>query len=162
MRAAGVPGRRVVPAILTFGFLAMWAAAAASLWLTPWSIRERYRVQNQLIARELTAEIQPRVFEEQFPNSILYVNDVIPGSTVRWKKIFLADITPPENRAPGAAERGDSPSVTLALESIAVPDVGSNRIHLAMSNESTYVAGKDVSQYTITSTPAGDRTSSSC
>jgi LPS export ABC transporter permease LptG/LPS export ABC transporter permease LptF len=157
MRAAGVPGRRVVPAILTFGFLAMWAAAAASLWLTPWSIRERYRVQNQLIARELTAEIQPRVFEEQFPNSILYVNDVIPGSTVRWKKIFLADITPPENRAPGAAERGDSPSVTLALESIAVPDVGSNRIHLAMSNESTYVAGKDVSQYTITSTPAGDQ-----
>src|ERR1700744_6271852 len=38
MRAAGVSGRRVVPAIFTFGFLAMWVSGAASLWLTPWSI----------------------------------------------------------------------------------------------------------------------------
>src|ERR1700686_122048 len=39
-RAAGVARRRVVPAIFTFGFLSMVVAAAASLWLTPWSIRE--------------------------------------------------------------------------------------------------------------------------
>src|SRR5882724_6487481 len=50
MRAAGVPGRRVVPAILMFGFVTMLFAAASSLWLTPWSIREFYRVQNQIIA----------------------------------------------------------------------------------------------------------------
>src|SRR6266403_2989908 len=31
MRAAGVPGRRVVPAILGFGFLSMAVAAASSL-----------------------------------------------------------------------------------------------------------------------------------
>src|SRR5258706_14980473 len=35
MRAAGVPGRRVGPAILTFGFLAMLLAASASPGLTP-------------------------------------------------------------------------------------------------------------------------------
>ena len=98
MRAAGVPGRRVVPPILTFGFLAMWVAAAASLWLTPWSIRERYRVENQLIAGQLTADVQPRVFDEQFPNSILYVTDVTHRTTGRWKRIFLADVTPPESR----------------------------------------------------------------
>src|SRR5579862_2125478 len=57
LRAGGVPGRSVVPPILTFGFLAMWVAAAATLWLTPWSIREGYRVQNQLIAGQLTADI---------------------------------------------------------------------------------------------------------
>src|SRR5580693_9580637 len=32
MRAAGVPGRRVVPPILAFASLAMCAAAASSLW----------------------------------------------------------------------------------------------------------------------------------
>ncbi len=42
MRAAGVPGRRVVPAILAFGFVATWIAAGASMWLTPWSIRKFY------------------------------------------------------------------------------------------------------------------------
>ncbi len=155
MRAAGVPSRRVVPPIFTFGIFAMLAAAAASLWLTPWSIRERYRVQNQLIASQLTADVQPRVFAEQFPNSILYVTDVLPGTTSRWKRIFLADVTPPENRVPGAIERGDSPMVTLASAALAAPDVDQNRIQLALTNGSTYSV-KD-SEYTITQSPITDQ-----
>src|SRR5579862_9070988 len=96
MRAAGVPGRRVVPAILGFALLATIVAAASSLWLMPWSIREFYRVQNQLSA--LTTDIQPRVFEEQFPNTILYVSDINAGPTSRLRRIFMADITPPDER----------------------------------------------------------------
>lgn len=157
MRAAGVPSRRVVPPILTFGILSMLVAAAASLWLTPWSIRERYRVQNQLIASQLTADVQPRVFAEQFPNSILYVSDVLPGTTSRWRRIFLADVTPPESRAPGAAERGDSPLITLATDALAVPDVALNRIQLSLHNGSTYTVGKDQMNYNITQSPTGDQ-----
>src|SRR5580704_12656917 len=85
MRAAGVSGRRVAPPILAFGFLAMCVAACATLWLTPWSIRELYRVENALIGTQLTADIRPRIFEEQFPNRILYVSDVITGTTTRWR-----------------------------------------------------------------------------
>jgi LPS export ABC transporter permease LptG/LPS export ABC transporter permease LptF len=157
MRAAGVPSRRVVPPILTFAILAMLVAAAASLWLTPWSIRERYRVQNQLIASQLTADVQPRVFAEQFPNSILYVSDVLAGTTSRWRRIFLADVTPPESRAPGAAERGDSPLITLATDALAVPDVALNRIQLSLHNGSTYTVGKDSATYNITQSPTGDQ-----
>src|SRR5271167_2946363 len=43
MRAAGVPGRRVVPAILVFGFVGLMVAASATLWLTPWAQRELVR-----------------------------------------------------------------------------------------------------------------------
>src|SRR5712691_9636870 len=157
LRAAGVPGRRVVPPIATFGFLAMWVAAAASLWLTPWSIRERYRLENQLIAGQLTADIQPRVFEERFPNSILYVSDVLTGPASRWRKIFLADITPPESRPPGTAERGDSPRITLASEAVAVPDVAGNRIQLSLRNASTYEAGKVPTDYVISASPVSDQ-----
>src|SRR6201993_3282071 len=60
MRAAGVPGRRVAWPILFFGCVAMVLAAAASCWLTPWAIRERYRIENQLIAGGLTSDVQPR------------------------------------------------------------------------------------------------------
>ena len=144
-RAAGISGRRVIPPILTLGFLALCLTAAASLWLTPWSIRERYRVLNQLMARELTATIQPRVFAEQFPNSILYVSDVTSGLSPRWRRIFLADVSPPESRPAGAAERADSPRVTLAAEGVAVPDVTQNRIQLSMRNVTTYEAAKNVS-----------------
>lgn len=157
MRAAGVPGRRVVPAILAFGFLAAWVAAAASLWLTPWSIREFYRVENQVIARQLTTAVQPRIFEEQFPNSILYVNDVTSGTVPRWKRVLIFDITPPENRPRGAAERGDSPTVTLASEALAVPDVEANRIQLSLRNGSTYQAGKEAADFSISGFPAGDQ-----
>ncbi len=150
MRAAGVPGRRVVPAILLFGTLAMCCAASASLWLTPWSIREEIRIKNILIASELTADVQPRIFEEQFPNKVLYVGDVIVGPPSRWRQIFVADVTPPGDRAPSAAERGDNPSITLAAEAIAVPDAAANRLQLTLPNGSTYDTGKDDGVYHIT------------
>jgi LPS export ABC transporter permease LptF len=157
MRAAGVPGRRVVPPILFFGCVAMIAAAASSLWVTPWSIRQRYRVENQLIDNGLTSDVQPRVFEEQFPNSILYVTDVTTGVTGRWKRIFLADITPPEQRPPGASERGDTPRITLASEAIVVADPSLNRLQLSLRNGSTYEPGKEAADYQITAFPVGDQ-----
>ncbi len=149
MRAAGVPGRRVVPAILLFGFLAMCCAAASSLWLTPWSIREEIRVKNILIASELTADVQPRIFEEQFPNKVLYIGDVILGPPSRWRQIFVADVTPPGERGPSASDRGDNPVITLASEAIAVPDPSANRLQLSLQG-STYEVGKDLPDYHIT------------
>ncbi|HEV8412987.1 MAG TPA: LptF/LptG family permease [Bryobacteraceae bacterium] len=149
MRAAGVSGRRVAPPILAFGFLMMLVAAAASLWLTPWSIRERTRIQNQLISGQLTAEVQARVFQEQFPNSILYISDIPAGANTRWHRIFLFDVTP-------SSDRGNSPRLTLATDAIAVPDAAQNRIQLSLSNASTYDVSKDPSEYKVSSSPGHD------
>jgi LPS export ABC transporter permease LptF/LPS export ABC transporter permease LptG len=156
MRAAGVPGRRVVPAIFIFGMLALITAAVSSLWLTPWSIRELFRVENQMLAKQLTADIQPRVFEEQFPNTILYVSDITSGQTARLRRIFMADITPPAERKPGTAERGDSPRVTLATEAMALPDIAHNRIQLQLRNGTSYETDKD-NNYHISGAPTGDQ-----
>jgi LPS export ABC transporter permease LptF/LPS export ABC transporter permease LptG len=153
LRAAGVSGRRVIPPILVCAFLGMAITAAASLWLTPWSIRERYRILNDLIAGQLTAEVQPRVFQEQFPNHIIYVADVVPGVTSRWRRIFIADITPPDKQS----DRGDYPRVTLAPEAIAVPDVPENRVQLSLQNGSLYEAGKNPAEYHITTFENSDQ-----
>jgi LPS export ABC transporter permease LptF/LPS export ABC transporter permease LptG len=149
MRAAGVSGRRVAPPILAFGFVMALAAASASLWLTPWAIRERVKIQNHLIGGQLTAEVQARVFQEQFPNSILYISDIPASSNTRWHRIFLADVTP-------SSDRGDSPRVTLASDAIAVPDASQNRIQLSLTNVSTYDVSKDPSEYKVSSSPAHD------
>lgn len=156
MRAAGVPSRRVVPPILLFAFLAMLGTGAATLFVTPWSIRETNRVVNQMAAAQLTAEIQPRVFEEEFPNTILYVGDVIPGPVVKWRNIFMADVTPPENRPKSAQELGDDPRVTFAAEAIATPDVVHNRIQLSMPSESEHVVLKDITQYGVSALTRGE------
>jgi len=149
MRAAGVSGRRVAPPILTLAAVALCVTAAASLWLTPWAIRERYRVLNQLISGQLTAEVQPGVFQEQFPNSILYVAGVAPGGTAHWRRVFLADVTPPDKLPVGSAERGESPRVTLAPEAVAVADVAQNRIQLSLPKGNTYEAGKEAAEYRV-------------
>ncbi len=158
MRAAGVPSRKVIWPVMAFAFLAMAATAACSLWLTPWSIRQTYLVLNRLSAEELTAEIQPRVFQEQFPNAILYIGDVIPGPVERWRDVFLADLRPPQERAGGSSDQaGEGPRITLAREAIAAPDVKNNRVQLHMLDGGTHDAGKDPDQYFSTSFPQGDQ-----
>jgi LPS export ABC transporter permease LptG/LPS export ABC transporter permease LptF len=155
MRAAGVPSRKVIAPVLIFATLAMLATATCTLWLTPYSTWRTYKILNQLVAAELTAEVQPRVFEEQFPNRVLYIGDVIPGAVTRWRNVFMADLTPPEERKPEAHERGDSPPITVSSEAIAVPDVPHNSIQLTMLTGSTHVGGKDVTEYHTTTFPTG-------
>ena len=142
MRAAGVSSRAVIPPVLTFALLATVITAAASLWLTPRAIRQSVAILNKLEAEQLTADIQPRVFEEQFPNTILYVGDVQPGPVAVWKNVFLADLTPPEERSIGMRNQAQGPRITVAAEAIAVPDPLHNRIQLSLRNASTHEVDK--------------------
>ena len=134
-----------------------WLQAASSLWLTPYATKTTYKVLNQLVAAELTAEVQPHVFEEQFPNRVLYIQDVIPGALTRWRNVFIADITPPEEQKKSDHDRGDGPRITVAADAIAVPDVKRNRIQLSMQNGLTYEVGKEITEYYTTSGKAADQ-----
>jgi LPS export ABC transporter permease LptG/LPS export ABC transporter permease LptF len=152
MRAAGIPSRKVIAPVLTFALIATLITATASLWFTPYSTTKTYKVLNQLVAAELTAEVQPRVFEEQFPNRILYVGDVIPGPVTRWRNVFIADLTPTDEQPKKEDyDRGEGPRVTVASDAIAVPDVQRNIIQLSMQNGITYEVGKDIANYYRTS-----------
>jgi LPS export ABC transporter permease LptG/LPS export ABC transporter permease LptF len=157
MRASGVSSRKLVAPIMVLAFIGTALTAMASLWLTPLSIRQTYKVLNHLAAAQLTAEIQPHVFAEQFPNTILYVGDVDPGAVVRWRKVFLADIAPPDQRKPGPSEPGNGPSITIASETVAVPDLERNRLQLSMVNGSTYTPGREPGQYSSTSFGKGEQ-----
>src|ERR1051326_3722171 len=143
MRAAGVSSRAVIPPVLTFALLATILTATASLWLTPRAIRQSVKILNKLEAEQLTADIQPRVFEEQFPNTILYVGDVRPGPVAVWKNVFLADLTPPEERRIGMRDKAQGPRIAVAAEAIAVPDLPHNRIQLSLRDASTHEVNKE-------------------
>jgi len=157
MRAAGRPGSSVVWPVAALALIGVLLTAACSLWLTPWAIRETYKVVNRLAAEQLTAEIEPRVFQEQFPNAILYVADVEPGPVVRWKKVFIADLNPSAQKRAGAQEAGEGPLVTVAREAIAVPDAAHNRIQLSLVDASSHQAGKDAAEYINMTFPRGDQ-----
>ena len=133
MRAAGVSSRKVIAPVLLFAALGMGLAGMASLRWTPLSIRESTRILNELAANQLSAEIQPRVFDEDFPNTILYVGDVRPGNVTLWRNVFIADITPPDQRKTGIGAKADGPLITVTREAIAVSDPRNNRLQLASS-----------------------------
>jgi LPS export ABC transporter permease LptG/LPS export ABC transporter permease LptF len=147
MRAAGVSSRKVIAPVLLFAALGTGLAAWASLRLTPYSYRESARLLNQLMANRLSAEIQSRVFIEDFQNTILYVDNVKPsppGAPVPWDKVFIADITPPGERKKGLAEKADGPLIMLARDAIATSQPKNNRIQLNLHGYSSHEMGKDL------------------
>jgi LPS export ABC transporter permease LptF/LPS export ABC transporter permease LptG len=149
MRAAGVPSRKVIPPVLLVATLAMLITFTASLWLTPYAAWKTYKVLNLLSAAELTSEVQPQVFNEDFPNRVLYISDVAPGAMNHWRNIFIADTTPVEEQKKTDHDRGDGPSVTVAAHAIAIPDVPHNQIQLSLQEGATYDVGKDPADYYI-------------
>ena len=148
MRAAGIPSRRFIGPVAAFALLGMVAAGSVSLYLGPHALREFYRLQNRMRSSQLSAEIQARVFEEGFPNTILYVRDVIPGPVVRWKGVFLADLRSPQERSNGSVNKNvTGPRVTEAEEAVAVPDPRKNEIQLHLINGGTHEQSTDPEQY---------------
>ena len=143
MRAAGVSSRKVIAPVLLFAALTTLLAAFASLRLTPLAFRTSAEILEQLAATQLSADIQPRVFDEDFPDRILYVGDVRHGLTVVWRSVFLADVTDPEQRTSGLGGKADGPLITVAREAIAVSDPKNNRIQLSLRDYATHEMGKD-------------------
>lgn len=143
LRAAGVPSQRVIPPVMLFALLGAAAAGACSIWLTPAATRETFRAANKLIQEQLTAALQPRVFAEQFPNRIVYVGNVKTGPVMQWQNVFIADLTPPEERKAGMREKADGPLITVAREAIAVPDPANNRIQLSLRDAITHEVDKE-------------------
>jgi LPS export ABC transporter permease LptF len=145
MRAAGVSSRKVVAPVLFFAVLGVGLAGFASIRLTPLAARESARIFDEIAATQLSADIAPRVFDESFPNHILFIGDVkgTEGALAIWKHVFIADVTPPAQRASGLKEKADGPMVTVAREAIAVPDTARNRMQLTMSESSTHEMSKD-------------------
>jgi LPS export ABC transporter permease LptG/LPS export ABC transporter permease LptF len=135
MRAAGISSASLVRPVLLFSFLAMVATASASLWLTPLSLRLESRVARNFAAAQLTGNIESRIFDEQFPNTVLYVGNVeTAGNQVLWRQVFIADVTSADELRQEGKDRGEGPRVIVAEEAIPHPDPVNNRIVLDMRN----------------------------
>ncbi len=102
--------------------LALWM----SLFLAPQSARKLHRMEQEITSSEVPYEIQPRVFLEQFPNRLVYLQDVT-SSRSRWRGVFIADTT-----------QRDAPKVTLAESGILVNDPDSRRLTLHLERGSTH------------------------
>ncbi len=144
MRSGGVSSRIVVTPVVAFALLAAGVSAACALWLNPLAIRAFYKIVNREGAAQVTADVEPRVFEEQFTNdnTVLYVDDVKSeaGPVVVWRGVFIADLTPPSQRKTGLKDEPVGPKITVAKEALALPDPAHNRVQLMLRDQSVHDA----------------------
>ncbi len=144
LRAAGVSSLSVVRPVLLFSFFALVVTALASLWLTPLSLHLESKVARNFAAAQLTGEIESRIFNENFPNLVLYVGDVSTvGKQVIWHRVFIADTTPIAELRQQGKERGEGPRVIVAEEATPHADAAHNRIILDMRGVRTTERDKE-------------------
>jgi LPS export ABC transporter permease LptG/LPS export ABC transporter permease LptF len=68
---------------------------ANSLYLAP-RANQAILAMDKALAMQASYEIEPRVFDEDFHNFVLYVQDVRSGTgAANWRQVFMADTTDP-------------------------------------------------------------------
>lgn len=120
LTALGIGRRRILLPVGVLAVSGLLLTAAMTLWVGPSALRTFHKVENDLIAGQVSFQVQPRVFDERFPKMVLYVNDVSASGT-QWHGVFLAE----------AGEESGS-RLTLAERAIVVaePKLGKLELHL--------------------------------
>lgn len=120
LTALGIGRRRILLPVAVLALTGVCVTALTTLWAGPLALRTFRSIEADLIANQVSFQVQPRVFDERFPKTVLYVNDVSASGT-QWHGVFLA-------------EAGDENSSQLTLAEnaivIAEPQLGKLELHL--------------------------------
>jgi LPS export ABC transporter permease LptG/LPS export ABC transporter permease LptF len=138
MRASGVSVRKFLKIVGIFGLAAWLLALGNTVILAPRSNAALARLEKRLESSQLSFEIQPRVFYENFPDVVVYVDDVTTTSRAAvWKNVFLTDF------------RSGTVKITIAKEAIAGSG-GDNTIRLHLIDGEIHESdARTPSQYNI-------------
>ena len=139
MRASGMGALDFVRIVSLVSLAALALGLFNSLYVAPRASAALLALEDQLKYSQASFEIQPRVFDEDFKNTILYVQDVRPGNGVAlWRHVFVADMTDP-----------DTPHITTAEEAV-VTGAGQGVLNMNLSNGAQHeIASEDPNQYNI-------------
>jgi LPS export ABC transporter permease LptG/LPS export ABC transporter permease LptF len=100
MRASGFGIWYFVRVASVIAFLGTGLGLINSLYVEPRANQAILDLQKDLESSQASFEIQPRVFYEDFKNTVVYVQDVVAGTGAsNWRRLFIADVTDPT--APG-------------------------------------------------------------
>jgi LPS export ABC transporter permease LptF/LPS export ABC transporter permease LptG len=139
LTALGIGRRRI---LLPVGILAATGAALTllmSVWLSPLALRTLRAIEADLLASQISFQVQPRVFDERFPRMVLYVNDVAASGT-QWHGVFLAE---------AGGESGSR--LTLAENAIVIAEPKQGKLELHLQGGTTHEFSRDdADHYSVT------------
>ncbi len=145
MRASGMGALDFVRIISLVSLFALAFGLFNSIYLAPHAATDLLALEDSLKFAQASFEVEPRVFDEDFKNLVLYVQDVRPGSgAALWRHVFIADLTQAAN-----------PKVTTADQALvtSVPGTGPSSpatLHLLLRDGGEHdISPTDPNQYNI-------------
>jgi LPS export ABC transporter permease LptG/LPS export ABC transporter permease LptF len=146
MRAAGMGALDFVRIVSLVSFGAVLLGLFNSFYLEPHAAASLLKLEDRLKYAQASFEVEPRVFDEDFKNTVLYVQDVLPGTgAALWRHVFIADLTEPA-----------SPRITTAEQAIVTTE-GPGDLHLLLKDGGQHqISETDPNQYNIETFASAD------
>ena len=139
LTALGIGRRRILLPVGVLAIAGALATALMTLWLGPFALRSFRTLEADLIASQISFQVQPRVFDERFPGLVLYINDVSASGT-QWHGVFLAE---------AGGENGSR--LTLAENAIVIAEPKQGKLELHLQGGSTHEFDRaDPNHYAVT------------
>jgi LPS export ABC transporter permease LptF/LPS export ABC transporter permease LptG len=120
LTALGISRKRILVPVGALAVLGAFLTLIMTTWLAPLSLRTGRDIEATLITSQISFAVQPRVFDERFPNLVLFVNNVAASGT-HWNGVFIAQ-----------AAADNNSQITLAESAIVIaePSLGKLELHL--------------------------------
>jgi LPS export ABC transporter permease LptG/LPS export ABC transporter permease LptF len=149
MRASGFGVLSFVRIVSIFAVLCWGVGLANSLYIAPMASRALLAYENASKNSQVTVEVEPRVFYEDFKNYVLYAQDVIPGvnGTAIWRHVFLADLTRPAS--PHIITANEATVLSGGQQTLRMQLSDGSRHDISLSNPDQY----DISTFLNTELP---------
>jgi LPS export ABC transporter permease LptG/LPS export ABC transporter permease LptF len=135
--ACGVSLYRLLRPVLLLSF----AALGATLWVLIVEIPDANQTFREItwgiVAARAEHDVRPRVFFEDFPGRVIYVQEEA-GPEPGWRKVFLADTSD-----------ASKPVIFMADRGRLVLDRAARRVDLVLEGGVRYNAGKEAGEYDL-------------
>ncbi len=129
-RAAGVSMVRLLVPVLALGVLAFALNLSMTVWIAPEMAAHLRGIRYEFLAKQVSLEVQPRIFNESLANFVLYVQNVGP-ERFNWQGILWADTRQP-----------DQLRVTFARSGAITRDDEHRTFALTLTDGSTHVLSR--------------------
>jgi LPS export ABC transporter permease LptG/LPS export ABC transporter permease LptF len=126
LRACGVSMRQMLKPILVLAVVVGLATALMSVIILPETNDIYDGIRDLISVRQVTSQIVPRVFNEDFSNVVFYLDD-LSVDRQHWDRVFLADNSDPS-----------APRIVLAREGTWVTDRAGSRLQLHLEHGTIY------------------------
>src|SRR5262245_20589270 len=105
-RAAGVSMVRLLVPVLALGIFAFASNLAMTVWLAPQTAARLRDLRYEFLAKQVSLEVKPRIFNESLTNFVLYVQNVAREG-FHWQGILMVDMSQEDQLRATFARSGD-------------------------------------------------------